>query len=158
MNLKSDESFHQAISGVMFLGNFLGFPISGVLSKNVSDLKYSVKSFRSIYSFVLLAISMLSLICFVYWLFTKGDLNLRKSDKFYDLFMNILCVICFQKLAREWPTIMYKWNCVEESLPVVIDSKKRKLLRNRIRKVFSLVVFIAVGELLEFESDILPTS
>lgn len=146
MNVRSDDSFHSSISGVLVLGNFLGFPICGVLSKNVSDLKFSFKSFRNLYSLSVLLMSTFSLICFFYWLTSKGFENLRKFDKLNDLFMNILCVICFQKLAREWPSIMYKWNCVENSLPVVIDSRKRNLLRNRIKKVFLLVMFISVGE------------
>ena len=144
--MRSYENFHSSISGVLFFGNFLGFPICGVLSRNVSDLRFSNKSFLNLYSLSLLLMSTFSFTCFIYWLSLQGFENLRKFDKLYDLFMNILCVICFQKLAREWPSIMYKWNCVENSLPAVIGSQKRKLLRSRIKKVFVLVVFVSVGE------------
>lgn len=147
MNLKNDGSFHNAISRVLFMGNFLGLPICGVFSNNTLDLKFSWKSFRAVYSLYLLAMSIFFLICFVCWLISHGTPNLSKVISLTTFVSNVLCLICFQRLAKKWPRLVYEWNCVEESLPWQSDSTKKNYLKNRIPMVHVLVVAGSIGKL-----------
>jgi gustatory receptor len=146
MNLKNDGSFHQAISRVLLMGNFLGFPICGVLSKNTSDLKFLWKSFRALYSLYLLAMSILFLICFICWMISQENPSLSNFVSLTTFIRNVLCLICFQKLAKAWPCLMHKWSLVEESLPMFYDSQKKNFLKTRIMIVHILVLSVSVGE------------
>lgn len=146
MDLKSDGSFHDAISRVLLMGNFLWLPICGVFSKNTSGLKFSWKSFRAVYFIYLLAMSTFFLICFVCWLITHGTPNLSKVTSLTTFVRNVLCLICFQRLAKEWPRLMYKWSCVEEPLHELSDSRKKNFLKNCITMVHVLVVLGSIDE------------
>lgn len=145
MNSNNDGSFHRAISRVLLMGNFLGFPVCGIFSKNPSDLKFSWKSFRAVYSLYLLLMSLFFLVCYICWMISHGDLNLSKFARLTTFLRNVFCLICFIRLAKVWPGLMYKWSCVEETLPVLNDSKKKHFLKNRIAMVQVLVVAASLG-------------
>lgn len=145
-NWSSDGSFHQAISSVLFEGTFLGFPVYGIFTKNISDLRFSWKSLRAVHSLYLLITSIFCLICYVNWMIRHGDPNLSKFVSLAELILNILSLVGFQKLAKKWPELMRKWASVEDSLPKQSNSKEKRLLKKRIMMVQILVCSVSAGE------------
>lgn len=145
-NWSSDGSFHQAISSVLFQGIFLGFPVYGIFTKNISDLRFSWKSLRATHSLYLLITSIFCLICYVHWMVRRGDPNLSKFVSLAELILNILSLVFFQKLAKKWPELMRKWASVEDSLPKPNDPREKRSLKKRVMMVQILVCSFSAGE------------
>lgn len=139
----SDGKFHKTIARVLILGNFLGFPINGIFSNNVSELRFSWKSFQALYSLYLLSMSIFNLICYIFWMIKP---SLSKYVSIVDLVINVLSLLSFQQLAQKWPELMRKWANVEDTLPLVKDFGERNLLRNRITMIQILILTISAGE------------
>lgn len=148
MSLRSsnrDGSFHCAISRVLFMGNFIGFPICGFFSRDLSNLRFSWKSLRAIHSFYLLMMSIFFMICFILWLIKHGNPNFSKFVSLATFIRNVFSLILFHKLAREWPSLMLRWKSVEDSLPMLNDSKDKNFLKTRLLMIQVLVTSVSVG-------------
>jgi hypothetical protein len=142
----NDGSFHQAISRVLLMGTFLGLPICGIQSSEISNLRFTWKSFRAIYSFYLLVMSIFFLICHICWMVKLGDLNLSNFVVLATRVRNVICLILFQKLAKEWPSLIRKWKYVEDSLTLINYTHKRNFLRYRIFLIQVFITSMSVGQ------------
>lgn len=145
--IENDGSFHFAISRVLTLGNFVGFPIIGINSRDIFDIKFKWKSFRAIYSLYLLVMSIFLLICYFIWLIkSSNEFSVQTFVTFTIRLRNVLCLLLFQRLARNWNRFIVRWTNVEQYLPMYGSRNEKNFIKRRITLLQVVVMSLSVGE------------
>lgn len=144
--LSSEKSFHQDVAWVLLMGNFLGLPVCGVFTRNVTELRFTWRSARVAYSLSLLLVSLLILFNYIYSIIEENKFQISKILPFITHCRSCLCIFLFLKLAKRWPALMKKWSKAEQSLLLLNEPKQTNHLRNRITLLQFIVISSCVGE------------
>lgn len=105
-------SFHQAITPVLLVAQCLGIlPIIGINGKSSFGLRFTWKSFRTIYS-VLAFIVAASYDVFAIGLSLRKPLTFNSVVPLTFFTTTAYGVFSFILLARKWPKIMQHWEFV----------------------------------------------
>jgi len=147
---KNDGSFHFSISRILLLGNFVGFPIIGIYSRDISNVGFKWMSFRSIYSLFLLIMSIFFLICYFIWMLNSvGDFSIQTFHTFTLHLRNVLCLILLQRLARNWNHFILKWINVEQYLPTLRTQHEKNFIKRKITILQIVVISISLGKYIQ---------
>lgn len=147
MNLHNDGSFHRAISRILLLGNIVGLPIIGILSRDASNVNFKWRSLRAIYSLCLLVMSIFFFICYIAWMIEGNNVTVQNFVSLIVFLRNIICLFLFQRLARMWNLLMRKWKSVEQYLPMQCTQSEKNITQRRIKILQIIVISISVSKL-----------
>lgn len=59
--------------------------------------------------------------------------------------MNTSVMICFLKLAIDWPGLMKFWGMAEANLPSFRNEKHKKNFMLKLRSLAFIILFMAIG-------------
>lgn len=77
----------EAIGPILVLSQFFGiFPVVGITSKDVKDLKFKWTATRTIYGIVLIGFGFAELILMICRVFRKG-LNMKYAGKYIKIYL-----------------------------------------------------------------------
>ncbi|XP_055326853.1 gustatory receptor for sugar taste 64f-like [Sitodiplosis mosellana] len=121
-------SFHQAFGSVLVLAQSLGvLPVIGIKGSSAFELRFTWKSFRTIYSvtaFLFAAFYTIFATCIT--LTRPVTFNSVVPLTFFTT--TAYGVFSFIRLARKWPKLMQHWEFVEAILPPYRSFDEKKLL------------------------------
>ncbi|KAL7038090.1 hypothetical protein ACKWTF_009450 [Chironomus riparius] len=142
----TDGSFHNAIKPALIIGQCFGaMPVSNVISKYPSSLKFTWKSLQSWYAiFVTLSVGWEALLT-IYWTFSR---HLEFGKMVYLVFYvsNFMSFVCFFSLATNWPDLMMLWHNVEKQLPPYRSKSEKFYLRARMRNIVIIILMLSLIE------------
>ena len=135
-------SFHNCISQTLLFGQFLGLmPVSGICHKDSSQLKFSWKSFRILYSIIISSGSLIFLVFTIMWTFISKNMSLSYFIVLIVYAGSFINVILFYKLGKQWPKLIQLWETME--MKISFDNKS---LQRNMNMVLIVLVTAAVGE------------
>ncbi|XP_037048444.1 uncharacterized protein LOC119082852 [Bradysia coprophila] len=142
-----DGSFHEAIGSVLVLAQFFAImPVQGIKGKSAKDLRFIWKSFRTSYSFFVFVMICLNAVCASFWLMNERITFIRIVPLVFYV-SNAYAMICFTKMAINWPELMQSWENVEKNIlmltkPIADNGK----LANKIRIISTVVLITSLCE------------
>lgn len=168
----SNGSFHEAFSSVLVVAQCLAMlPVIGTKGESAYGLRFTWKSFRTIYSATAFCFAA-SYTIFATYMTLKQPITFNSVGQFQmNTFIFIVDnrfnnyqwvvplaffsttaygVLSFIILARKWPKLMQHWEFVEAILPPYKTNNQRKILVHDIRKISTIVLFVALGTFVVF--------
>lgn len=141
-----DAIFHRAIYPLLVVAQCFGvLPVINISSKCPSNLQYTRKSFRFMFSLLILIGCGFKAAATVAWTFQSGvEFNGLVMIVFY--FTNFLLGVCLFRLAKVWPETMVEWHEVEKKLPPLDNEKKKRRLRLRLRFTAAMLFMLSLIE------------
>lgn len=138
-------SFHEAVGIILAVAQFFGvMPVGGIRNKLPSSLKFRKFSFR--FAFCILCIIAIA------WIFVLDCIWLFGSKAEFDKIVNavfdstnMISLICFLKLATEWPRLMKKWSEVEKFLPELRCQMDKQKMAYEIKMVSIVIASMSLG-------------
>lgn len=144
---ENDGSFHYAMSRVLMLGNFVGFPVIGIYTRDIFNIKFKWKSISAIYSVYLLIMSTFFLVCYFIWLIkSSNEFTVQTFVTFSIRLRNVFCLVLFQRLAQNWNHFIMRWTNVERYLPMFNSQHERNFIRRRITLLQIAVISISLSK------------
>lgn len=125
----------------MWIAQFFGImPIRNILSNNLSELKFKLWAWQTVYSLFCIACLFLYNILVVVWVIHEGvEFNRCVTIIFYT--SNCMAVVCFLQFSAKWPKIIRRWQTTEElMLPVLKENSQR----SQKRKILVLTVVVLI--------------
>lgn len=120
-------------------------PVSGIRTKSPRKLKFRKFSIRFVLCVVYIAglfwISLLDVI----WIF-KTKMEFGKLINFIFDFTNLLSFFSFLELARKWPSLMIKWDELENVMPKYKYQLDKQKMAYEIKMVSFMILFISMGK------------
>lgn len=140
-----DGSFHEAVGIILAVAQFFGImPVGGVRAKSPTSLKFRKFSFRFVFCILCIVGLSWMLALDSLWLFrTKPEFG-KIINVVFDS-TNMISLICFLKLATEWPRLMKKWNEVEKFLPELRFQMDKQKLAYEIKMVSIVIASMSLG-------------
>ncbi|KAJ8676536.1 hypothetical protein QAD02_012323 [Eretmocerus hayati] len=153
-------NFHQAVHPVIVIAQCFGlFPVSGIGSSKLSDLKFTWWSFKVLYCCLSISGSLALILFDILFLFnTTAVYNEKKRARkiiiggptvrlVFSLTATLGTVLLL-KLAQQWPKLMASWEKVEKELNSKVTDHQTKPtnLATRFKLLTLGAMFLALSE------------
>ncbi|XP_061387470.1 gustatory receptor for sugar taste 64e-like [Musca vetustissima] len=139
-------SFQEAIRPVLIMAQiFALMPVQGITSNSSEDLRFTWRSVRTWYSFI---VTILFGICsgFNIAYAFRGWFNFDSVEGIMFYTSIFLIAIIFFRMAGKWPDLMQQWQQVERALPQQTSEKERSWLSHRIKMVMLVAITCSLTE------------
>ncbi|KAJ6635417.1 Gustatory receptor for sugar taste 64f, partial [Pseudolycoriella hygida] len=138
-------SFYEAIGSILALAQFFAImPVRGVRLKSAKDLSFTWRSYRTIYSCVVFVMMALNAVHATFWLFNEEITFIRMVQVIFYV-SNAYSMVCFAKLAMNWPELMQSWENVEKNLPLLSKPTRNKgQLARKIKIITTIILLMAL--------------
>jgi gustatory receptor len=137
-------SLHEAIGPVLKVAQVFGLmPIDGVMSKDVENLEFKWKSFKTMYTLVFLVLGTAECLLCCRLIFKKG-LTLSLSSELSFYLISMIGAFYILKLATKWKYLMKVWF---DSEKVFLKSPYVNLklsMKRKIRLWAALIGFLSL--------------
>jgi len=135
-------SFHNCISQTLLFGQILGLmPVSGICHKDSSQLKFSWKSLRFVYSIIISSGSLIFLVFTIIWTFISKNMSLGYFIVLIVYVGSFINAILFYKVGKQWPKLIHLWDSME--IKISYDNKS---LKQNMNIILVILVTASVGE------------
>ena len=138
-------SFHDAICSILQTIQYFGLlPVQGIAKKNVFDLNFKWKSFKTFYSISFIILGFIDALA----LFYEGVLDSFSLKHTSSLSFYLICLssaVNLIILAKKWPKLMIYWYEHEKVFlqhPYFVQGWS---LKRKIRIVAFIFAFLAFG-------------
>lgn len=144
-----NPSFHQSVGPILTYGQCFGLlPADGVLAKDESQVTFSWKSIKTIYSMFFLFCGTVESCMGTRRLLRLGfKVNFAEGLLFF--IMAVVRAFIFFNLARQWKVIIGRWRMAEDVFLRAPYRVKGWSLSTKMRVVFSVLAVISFGKSLK---------
>lgn len=161
-----DDNFRQSIWPILFIGQLFGLmPVIGISRQSIDDLKFSWKSRRTIYGYIVIMLSTCYFMFNAYQtligkiFFDSIGLSIKNNIFIFNIIqketllsVNILFFatntfgcISFLGLAMQWPDLMQYWAIAESNLDTLYNHSEKRSKMLRIRYIGFTILCLAFG-------------
>ncbi|XP_069678714.1 gustatory receptor for sugar taste 64f-like [Periplaneta americana] len=139
------NSMHRAMNSVLLVAQFFALcPVQGITSSRPADLRFRWRSFRVIYTIIVILAFMVSLGFTISWYLIVG-FTFKTSGSLVFYLTGTLCCCMFLKMATKWPGLALLWHQTERSQ---MHYGYPDHLRFKIRTMAAIIATVAFCEYL----------
>lgn len=148
--MSTQGSFQEAIGPVLrFSQVFAIMPVNGVNSKEISNIKFKWKSFKAVYSLLLIACGTIEFFLCVRLVLKRG-LTLGYASALAYYFAAVFGAFCFFRLSMKWQQSMKRWYELEKVFLQAVYAINGRTLKRKIQ------LWSAVIGLMSLRNYVLP--
>jgi gustatory receptor len=137
-------SFHEAIGPVLRVAQVFGlFSVDGVMSKDVSNIEFKWRSFKTIYSMLFLVLGTTECLLCCRLILNKG-LTLSLSSELSFYLISMIGAFYILKLATKWKYLMKLWYDSEKVFLKTPYINCKISMKRKIRLWSALIGFLSL--------------